>query len=89
MIAGVLSHKYVGSWGKGLRSKVEERGGDDAFASSTTNDKEIVRNPFSPGGLGRDALIASLLLLSDATALIRRRALISEPSRSQHVLTYL
>jgi len=34
---------------------VEERGGVDAVASSTTNDKDIVRNPFSPGGLGRDA----------------------------------
>jgi hypothetical protein len=33
---------------------VEERGGVDAIASSTTNDKEIVRNPFAAFGLGRD-----------------------------------
>jgi hypothetical protein len=50
----VLSHKYILTCGKGLRGKVEERGGVDAVASSTTNDKEIVRNPFSPGGLGPD-----------------------------------
>jgi hypothetical protein len=54
MRASVLSHKYILTCGKGLRGKVEERGGVDAVASWTTNDKEIVRNPFSPGGLGRD-----------------------------------
>jgi len=39
----VLNHKYLGTLG----GKVEERGGVDAVRSSTTNDKEIVRNPFS------------------------------------------
>jgi hypothetical protein len=43
----VLNHKYLGTCGKGLGGKVEERGGVDAVRSSTTNDKEIFRNPFS------------------------------------------
>ena len=54
MQASVLSHKYLLTCAKGLRGKVEERGGVDAVVSSTTNDKEIVRNPFAPFGLGRD-----------------------------------
>ena len=53
-LSSVLSHKYVGTCGKGLRGEVEERGGVDAVASSTTNDKEIVRKPLAPIGLGRD-----------------------------------
>ena len=53
--SSVLSHKHVRTCGKGLRGKVKERGGVDAVASSTTNDKEIVRNPFAPFGLGRDS----------------------------------
>jgi hypothetical protein len=53
-IPSVRSHEYIRTCGKGLHDKVEERGGVDAIASSKTNDKEIVRNPFSPFGLGRD-----------------------------------
>ena len=85
----VLSHKYVATSARGLRGEVEERGGVDAVASSTTKDKEIVRNPLRPQGWGGTALISLLLLLDDATASTRRRALTSEPSRSQLVLTYL
>jgi hypothetical protein len=44
--------------------------------SATTNDKEIVRNPHPPEGLGRDGLISLLLLLADVSASTRRRALI-------------
>ena len=33
------------------------------MASSTTNDKEIARNPHPSKGLGRDGLISLLLLL--------------------------
>jgi len=51
--------------------------------------KRLSVTPFRPEGWDGAALIASLLLLYDVTASIRRRALISEPSRSQHVLTYL
>ena len=51
--------------------------------------KRLPVTPFRPEGRGATALIASLLLLNDARASIRRRALISEPSRSKHVLTYL
>ena len=47
-------HKYDNVCGRVLRDEVEERGGVDAFASSMTNDKEIVRNPLPPEGLGRD-----------------------------------
>ena len=50
----VLSHKYVGTCGRGLRGEVAKRGGVDAVVSATTNDKEIGRNPLPPDGLGRD-----------------------------------
>ncbi len=53
-LASVLSPNYLGTCGKVLRGKVEERGGVDAIASSTTGDKEIVGNPFLPRGLERD-----------------------------------
>ena len=36
------------------------------YASAATNDKEIVRNPHPPAGLGRDGSISLLLLLADA-----------------------
>ena len=47
-------HKYDDVCGWVLRGEVEERGGGDAVASLTTNDKEIARNPHPPEGLGRD-----------------------------------
>ncbi len=61
----------------------------DAVASSTTNDKEIARNPHTPKGLGRDGPISLLLLLADVWASTRRRASIWSPSRSQHTSSYL
>ena len=59
------------------------------MASSTTNDKEIARNPHPPKGLGRDGTISLLLLLVDVWASTRRRASIWSPSRSQHTSSYL
>ena len=59
------------------------------MASSTTNDKEIARNPHPPKGLGRDGPISLLLLLADVWASTRRRASIWSPSRSQHTSSYL
>lgn len=58
-------------------------------ASAAANDKEIVHNTCRPKGCGGTVLVFSLHLLNDAEALLRRRALISEKSRSQQVRTYL
>ena len=35
-----------------LRGEIAKRGGGDALASLTTNDKEIARNPIRPQGWG-------------------------------------
>ena len=66
-----------------MRGEVAKRGGGDALASLTTNDKEIDRNPHPPEGLGRDGPISLLFLLADAPASTRRLASIWSPSRSQ------
>ena len=52
--ASALNHKSVITCARVLRGEVEERGGVDAGASSTTNDKEIVRKALAPEGLRRD-----------------------------------
>ena len=82
-------HKYGNVWGWVLRGEVAKRGGGDAEASSTTNDKEIARNSHPPKGLGRDGPISLLLLLADVSTSTRRRASIWSPSRSQHTSSYL
>ena len=82
-------HKYDDVCGWGLRGEVAKRGGGDTEASSTTNDKEIDRNPHPPKGLGRYGPISLLLLLADVSTSTRRRASIWSPSRSQHTSSYL
>ena len=79
---GVLSthfHKYGNVCGGGLRGEVAKRGGGDAEASATTNDKEIARNPHPPKGLGRDGPISLLLLLADVSARVSRHRLVVAP----------
>jgi hypothetical protein len=83
----VRKYGHVCAWG--LPGEVAKRGGDDAVASSTTNDKEIAPNPHPPAGLGRDGPVSSLLLLDDDHASTRRRALTPTPSRSQQTSSYL
>ena len=82
-------HRYGNVCGWVLRGEIAKRGGGDAVASLTTNDKEIARNPHPPVGLGRDGPISLLLLLGDVPASTRRRASIWSPSRSQQTLPYL
>jgi len=50
------------------RGEVEKRGGVDARASATTNDKEIARQGLGPPGGGGTASLALSLLLDDAPA---------------------
>ncbi len=80
--------KYEDVCGWVLRGEVAKRGGGDAVASLTTNDKEIARNPHPPKGLGRDGPTSLLFLLADALASTRRLASIWSPSRSQQTPSY-